>query len=86
MVEKRFGKVLVAELFRETPIPGIRTNRSASALGNAGAGLGVLWLMGIVVVGFEPMLENLHYLGYAAFFFFTGRGRRSLRPGFRALE
>jgi uncharacterized membrane protein YphA (DoxX/SURF4 family) len=40
--------------------------------------LGALWLVGIGVVGLEPMLENLHFFGFAAFFFLTGRGPYSL--------
>jgi uncharacterized membrane protein YphA (DoxX/SURF4 family) len=40
----------------------------------AGAALGALWGMGIGVFGWVPMLENLHYLGFAAFFVLTGRG------------
>jgi uncharacterized membrane protein YphA (DoxX/SURF4 family) len=44
----------------------------------AGVGLGVLWLIGAVVIGLEPMLENSHYLGYAAFFYLAGRGPYSM--------
>jgi uncharacterized membrane protein YphA (DoxX/SURF4 family) len=40
----------------------------------AGLSLAGLWVIGIGVCGFEPMLENSHYLGLAAFFFLTGRG------------
>jgi uncharacterized membrane protein YphA (DoxX/SURF4 family) len=40
----------------------------------AGVSLALLWLAGAIVVGWEPMLENMHYLGFAAFFFLTGRG------------
>ena len=36
--------------------------------------LGGLWLLGVGVVGLEPMLENLHILGFAAFFGLAGRG------------
>jgi uncharacterized membrane protein YphA (DoxX/SURF4 family) len=36
--------------------------------------LGGAWLLGVGVVGLEPMLENLHILGFAAFFALTGRG------------
>lgn len=32
------------------------------------------WMLGIGLVGWEPMLENVHYLGLAAFFFLAGRG------------
>lgn len=39
-----------------------------------GAVLCLLWLIGIGVVGLEPMLENAHYLGFGAFFALTGRG------------
>lgn len=34
----------------------------------------VIWAAGIGLLGLEPMLENLHYLGYAGFFFLAGRG------------
>jgi uncharacterized membrane protein YphA (DoxX/SURF4 family) len=37
-----------------------------------------LWLLGLFVVGVEPMLENLLYLGYAAFFLLAGRGPISI--------
>ena len=40
----------------------------------AGLGLGLVWLLGIALVGLEPMMENLHYLGFAGFFFLAGRG------------
>ncbi|ACO47164.1 DoxX family membrane protein [Deinococcus deserti] len=36
--------------------------------------LAALWLIGLVLLGIQPMLENLHYLGIAAFFFLAGRG------------
>jgi hypothetical protein len=36
--------------------------------------LGGLWLLGVGVVGLEAMLENLHILGFAAFFGLAGRG------------
>ncbi len=36
--------------------------------------LGGAWVLGVGVVGLEPMLENLHILGFAAFFALTGRG------------
>jgi uncharacterized membrane protein YphA (DoxX/SURF4 family) len=53
----------------------------------AGAALVALWLVGAVVVGWEPMLENLHYLGFAAFFYLTGRGPYAVdRLLFPALE
>ena len=34
----------------------------------------LLWLVGVPVMGFERMLENAHYLGFALFFFLAGRG------------
>jgi uncharacterized membrane protein YphA (DoxX/SURF4 family) len=40
----------------------------------AAVSLAALWFVGIGVCGLEPMLENAHYLGLAAFFFLTGRG------------
>jgi uncharacterized membrane protein YphA (DoxX/SURF4 family) len=40
----------------------------------AAAALGVLWLAGVFLVGPEPMLDNIMYLGFAAFFFLAGRG------------
>ena len=40
----------------------------------AALGLVIAWLLGIGVFGFEPMLENTHYLGFAAFFLLAGRG------------
>jgi uncharacterized membrane protein YphA (DoxX/SURF4 family) len=36
--------------------------------------LAALWVLGVFVVGFQPMLENIFYLGIAAFFFMAGRG------------
>jgi hypothetical protein len=36
--------------------------------------LGAIWLLGAGVVGLESMLENLHILGFAAFFWLAGRG------------
>ena len=36
--------------------------------------LAAVWLVGVAVVGLEPMLENLHVLGFAAFFALAGRG------------
>lgn len=33
-----------------------------------------LWGVGLALFGVEPMLESLHVLGYAGFFFLTGRG------------
>jgi uncharacterized membrane protein YphA (DoxX/SURF4 family) len=40
--------------------------------------LAIGWLAGTIRIGVEPMLENIHYLGFAAFFFFAGRGPYSL--------
>lgn len=37
-----------------------------------------LWLNGVVLIGLEPMLENVMFLGFAAFFFFVGRGPISI--------
>ena len=51
----------------------------------AAVALAVLWLLGIFIVGLEPMLESSMYLGFAAFFFLAGRGPisidRLLLPG-----
>jgi hypothetical protein len=45
------------------------------------------WIAGIGLIGLEPTLENLHYLGFAAFFFLTGRGPYAIdRLLFPALE
>jgi uncharacterized membrane protein YphA (DoxX/SURF4 family) len=53
----------------------------------AGAALGGLWLVGCGVFGPEPMLENAHYLGFAAFFVLAGRGPYAVdRLLFPALE
>jgi uncharacterized membrane protein YphA (DoxX/SURF4 family) len=40
----------------------------------ASVALAALWLVGVLVVGPERMLENVFYLGFAAFFFLAGRG------------
>jgi uncharacterized membrane protein YphA (DoxX/SURF4 family) len=49
--------------------------------------LGAAWLLGVGVVGLEPMLENLHILGFAVFFALTGRGPYAIdRLLFPALE
>ena len=40
--------------------------------------LGVLWFAGLFVVGVETMLENILFLGAAAFFFMAGRGPLSI--------
>jgi uncharacterized membrane protein YphA (DoxX/SURF4 family) len=53
----------------------------------ASAVLAGTWIVGIGLIGLEPMLENLHYLGFAAFFFLTGRGPYAIdRLLFPALE
>lgn len=44
----------------------------------AAVALGVLWFAGTFLVGLEPMLESSMYLGFAAFFFFAGRGPISI--------
>ncbi len=44
----------------------------------AAASLGLLWFFGIFLVGLEPMLENVLYLGFAAFFLLAGRGPLSV--------
>ena len=44
----------------------------------AAIAIGVAWLTGIGVFGLEPMLENSHYVGFAAFFFLAGRGPFSI--------
>jgi uncharacterized membrane protein YphA (DoxX/SURF4 family) len=44
----------------------------------AAAALGLLWFSGVFLVGLEPMLENVLYLGFAAFFLLTGRGPLSV--------
>ncbi len=44
----------------------------------AAVALGGLWFAGIFLVGLEPMLESSMYLGFAAFFFFAGRGPISI--------
>jgi uncharacterized membrane protein YphA (DoxX/SURF4 family) len=46
----------------------------------AGLGLGLVWLVGIAVAGFESMMENVHYLGFAGFFFLAGRGPYAVDP------
>ena len=37
-----------------------------------------LWVAGIPLVGLEPMLDNVMFLGFAAFFFLVGRGPYSV--------
>jgi uncharacterized membrane protein YphA (DoxX/SURF4 family) len=44
----------------------------------AAVGLGLLWFLGVFLGGPEPMLENVLYLGFAAFFFLAGRGPLSV--------
>ncbi len=44
----------------------------------AAAALGLLWFGGIFLVGLEPMLENVLYLGFAGFFLLAGRGPLSV--------
>jgi hypothetical protein len=49
--------------------------------------LGAVWLLGVGVVGLESMLENLHVLGFVAFFWLAGRGPYAVdRLLFPALE
>lgn len=46
-----------------------------------------LWFAGIPLVGLQPMLDNVMFLGFAAFFFLAGRGPLSVdRLLFPALE
>ena len=40
----------------------------------AALALAALWVIGVFVVGPEPMLDNSFYLGFAAFFYLAGRG------------
>lgn len=44
----------------------------------AAAVLAIVWLAGCLVCSLPPMLENAHVLGFAIFFFCTGRGPLSL--------
>jgi uncharacterized membrane protein YphA (DoxX/SURF4 family) len=44
----------------------------------AAAVLALTWALGFAAVGAEPMLENIHYLGFAAFFWLAGRGPFSI--------
>lgn len=37
-----------------------------------------LWFTGIFLLGPEPMLENVMFLGFAVFFFFVDRGPLSI--------
>jgi uncharacterized membrane protein YphA (DoxX/SURF4 family) len=53
----------------------------------ASAVLASIWIVSMGLIGLEPMLENLHYLGFAACFFLTGRGPYAIdRLLFPALE
>lgn len=36
--------------------------------------IGLLWLLGINLLGLRPMLESIQYLGFASFFYLAGRG------------
>lgn len=40
--------------------------------------LGGLWVTGIFLLGLQPMLDNIFFLGFAAFFFLAGRGPISI--------
>ena len=40
----------------------------------AAVGLAGLWLAGVPLLGLQPMLDNVLFLGFAAFFFLAGRG------------
>ena len=42
------------------------------------AGLAGLWLAGVPLLGLQPMLDNVLFLGFAAFFFLAGRGPLSV--------
>ncbi len=44
----------------------------------AAVALAILWFLGIFIIGLEAMLESSMYLGFAAFFFFAGRGPISI--------
>ncbi|MEJ7624418.1 MAG: hypothetical protein WKF34_10545 [Pyrinomonadaceae bacterium] len=44
----------------------------------AAVALAILWVVGIFLVGLEPMLESSMFLGFAAFFFLAGRGPISI--------
>jgi uncharacterized membrane protein YphA (DoxX/SURF4 family) len=44
----------------------------------AAGALAGLWVVGMFLVGLEPMLENVMFLGFAAFFFLAGRGPLSV--------
>lgn len=36
--------------------------------------IGFLWILGIDLLGLQPMLESIQYLGFASFFYLAGRG------------
>jgi uncharacterized membrane protein YphA (DoxX/SURF4 family) len=40
--------------------------------------LAILWVVGLLLFGAESMLDNIFYLGFAAFFFLAGRGPISI--------
>lgn len=40
----------------------------------AAVGMAGLWLAGVPLLGLQPMLDNVLFLGFAAFFFLAGRG------------
>lgn len=42
------------------------------------AALAILWLIGLLFFGAEATLDNIFYLGFAAFFFLAGRGPISI--------
>ena len=44
----------------------------------AAGALASLWVVGIPILGLQPMLDNAMFLGFAAFFFFAGRGPLSI--------
>ncbi len=44
----------------------------------AAVGLAGLWLAGIPLLGLQPMLDNVLFLGFAAFFFLAGHGPLSV--------
>ena len=44
----------------------------------AAGALAGLWVVGIPLLGLQPMLDNALYLGFAAFFFLVGRGPISI--------
>lgn len=44
----------------------------------AAGALAGLWVIGIPILGLEPMLDNAMFLGFAAFFFVAGRGLLSI--------